>query len=51
MSGFLTDFKARPMGLAESGMTLLCVTHTIGIDKTVTDRVRLLQLERSRNSC
>ncbi len=27
------------MGLVESGLTMLCVTHTIGFDKTVADRV------------
>ncbi len=27
------------VGLAESGMSMLCVTHEIGFDKTVADRV------------
>ncbi len=46
MSGFLTGFKARPMGLAESGMTMLCVTHTIGFDKTVADRVFFIDADQ-----
>ncbi len=44
--GFLTGFKARPMGRAESGMTMLCVTHTIGFDKTVTDRVFFIDADQ-----
>ncbi len=46
MSGFLTDFKARPMGLAESGMTMLCVTDAIGFDKTVADRVFFIDADQ-----
>ncbi len=47
MSDFLTGFKARPMGLVESGMIMLCVTHTIGFDKTVADRVFFIGADQS----
>jgi len=36
-----------PMGLAESGMTMLCVTHIIGFDKTVADRVFFIGADQS----
>ncbi len=35
------------MGLAESGMTMLCVNHTIGFDKTVADRVYYIGADQS----
>ncbi len=34
------------MGLAESGMTMLCVTHIIGFDKTVADRVFFIDADQ-----
>ena len=46
MSDFLTGFKARPMGLVESGMTMLCVTHEFGFDKTVADRVFFIDADQ-----
>ena len=46
MSYFLTGFKARPMGLVESGMTMLCVTDEIGFDKTVADRVFFIDADQ-----
>ncbi len=33
-------------GLAESGMTMLCVTHAIGFDKTVADRVFFIDTDQ-----
>ena len=35
------------MGLAESGMTMLCVTHIIGVDKTVAERVFFIGADQS----
>ncbi len=37
------------VGLAESGMTMLCVIHEIAFDKTVADRVFFLST-RTRSS-
>ncbi len=34
------------VGLAESGMTMLCVTHEIGFDKTVADRVFFIDADQ-----
>ncbi len=34
------------VGLAESGMTMLCVAHEIDFDKTVADRVFFIDADR-----
>ncbi len=34
------------VGLAESGMTMLCVAHEIDFDKTVADRVLFIDTDR-----
>ena len=34
------------MSLVESGMTMLCVTEEIGFDKTVADRVFLIDADQ-----
>ncbi len=34
------------VGLAESGMTMLCVTHEIDFDKTVADRVFFIDADQ-----